>query len=49
MFKAEKSLSDFIHGMIEKGHTTTALYVLSARDKLFSYVKLWLKTGEFFY
>ncbi len=45
VFEAENALSDFAGKMIEKGYTTTAKYILNAKDKMFSYVKLWLKTG----
>jgi hypothetical protein len=45
VFKAEKALVNFINDLVDKGYTSAATYVLNAKEKMFSYVKLWLKTG----
>ena len=45
VFKAEKALLNFINELVDKGYTSAATYVLNAKEKMFSYVKLWLKTG----
>jgi hypothetical protein len=42
---AEKALQDLINTFIERGYRQAAKYLMNAKDKMFSYVRSWLKTG----
>jgi hypothetical protein len=42
---AEKEMDKLIAGFLEKGYTKAASYVRNAKEKLFSYVRFWLKYG----
>ena len=45
VLKAEKKLDEFISEFVEKGYNKTANYIRNAKDKLFTYVRFWLKYG----
>jgi hypothetical protein len=45
MTKAEGALQRMAREMERKGYPQAATYVRNAKDRLFSYVRLWLKTG----
>jgi len=44
-FKAEKALDDYSSSLFEKGYDQAAKYILNAKKNIFSYIKMWLKTG----
>jgi len=45
VIKAEKKLDEFIGEFVKKGYNKTANYIRNAKDKLFTYVRFWLKYG----
>lgn len=45
VFKAEKGVQDLINELKAKKYFVAAKYLSNAKDKMFSYVRLWLKTG----
>jgi len=44
-WEAEKQLDVLINEFLERGYRTAARYLQNAKDKMFSYVRSWLKTG----
>ena len=44
-WKAEKALRAFTDDLVNRGYTQAAKYILNAQKNMFSYVRLWLKTG----
>lgn len=44
-FEAEKKVQQLIDEFIDKGYKTAAKYLLNAKAKMFSYVRVWLKSG----
>lgn len=42
---AEKTVQQLVADLRQRGYETAARYVAQAKDKLFSYVRLWLKHG----
>ena len=47
VLSAKKELDELICNLAEKGYNHAAQYVRSAKEKLFTYVDLWLKCGIF--
>ena len=47
VLSAKKELDELICNLAEKGYNHAAQYVRSAKEKLFTYVDLWLKSGIF--
>lgn len=45
VFTAEKQVQQMIDDFIEKGYKSAAKYLLNAKSKMFSYVRVWLKSG----
>ena len=45
VFTAEKSVQELIDELKSRGYKAAATYLANAKDKMFSYVRLWLKTG----
>ncbi len=44
-WEAERSLQKFIDDLIDRGYTQAAKYIINAKAKMFSYVRMWLQTG----
>jgi hypothetical protein len=45
VFEAEKGVQDLVNELKARGYKAAATYLLNAKTKMFSYVRLWLKTG----
>jgi transposase-like protein len=45
VFEAEKGVQDLVIELKSRGYTAAATYLENAKAKMFSYVRLWLKTG----
>jgi hypothetical protein len=45
VFEAEKGVQDLIDELTARGYKAAATYLDNAKAKMFSYVRLWLKTG----
>lgn len=43
--EAEKKVEDLVAELLNKGYTKAAYYVRKAKDKLFSYLRFWLRYG----
>lgn len=45
VFEAEKGVQNLVNELRARGYRAAATYLLNAKTKMFSYVRLWLKTG----
>lgn len=45
VFEAEKSVENLVTELKTRGYRAAATYLANAKTKMFSYVRLWLKTG----
>lgn len=45
VFEAEKGVQNLVNELKSRGYNAAATYLANAKAKMFSYVRLWLKTG----
>ena len=45
VFEAEKGVEDLVDELTSRGYKAAATYLANAKDKMFSYVRTWLRTG----